>query len=216
MQTCLLGLPGKCSSDVAKVNFWRGDNWVNSRALCATWSAEPRASTADLRAWPVYRAPRLSPLEDPARWWRHCFSRTVCVVLAVVKKGWVAVTSEGLTSCVGVPLLDFHVRYRFLQSFDPIRSFVRSVGHESQSLVKLVTWIIIMLAIMMGLVVVLAVADRGAAVAGGLVGISFLRRNEVEIADGLFTGGFQVLSLTQLYSPIFIKSRIIVNILWVK
>ena len=70
-----------------------------------------------------------------------------------------------------------------------------------------------MLAIMMGLVVVLAVADRGAAVAGGLVGISFLRGDEVEIADRLFTEGFQVLSLTQLYSPIFIKSRIIVNIL---
>ena len=40
-----------------------------------------------------------------------------------------------------------------------------------------------MLAIMVGLVVVLAVADRGAAVAGGLVGISFLRGDEVEIAD---------------------------------
>ena len=204
-------LPGKCSSDVAKVNFWRGDNWVNSRALCATWSAEPRTSTADLRAGPIYRTPRLSPLEDPARWWRNCISRTVCVVLAVVKEGRAAVTSEGLTTCVGVPLLDFHVRYRFLQSFDPIRSFVRSVGHESQSLVKLVTWIIIMLAIMMGLVVVLAVADRWAAVAGGLVGISFLRGDEVEIADRLFAGRFQDLSLTQLHSVSFILSRIFVT-----
>ena len=70
-----------------------------------------------------------------------------------------------------------------------------------------------MLAIMMGLVVVLAVADRGAAVAGGLVGISFLRGDEVEIADRLFTEGFQVLSLTLLYSPIFLQSRIIVNVL---
>ena len=42
-------------------------------------------------------------------------------------------------------------------------------------------------AIMMGLVVVFAVADRGAgAVTGGVVGISFLRGDEVEIADRLF------------------------------